>query len=237
MYEFYIDKVRFPVTPSKYQLTINGNNETVTLINGGEINLLKPSGLSEVTFDLRFPWQEGMPYTTYQGGKKGFHSADHYIRRIKKWKTSRKAVKLKILRKIGTEEFEQLSMRVAIEDYEIKEDTEEGFDVIVTLKLKQCPIYGAQKVKVKKKKDDDDKLQITTDTKKRESKDTATSYIVKKGDSLWKIAQKELKNGVRHTELYDLNKDAIEKDAKKNGRKSSSRGRWIYPGLKLKLPK
>lgn len=235
MYRFYIEKVAFPVTPSKYKLTINGNNKTVTLIDGSEINLIKPSGLSEISFDLRLPWLDGMPYADY---KDEFHSADYYITLLKIWKTNKKPVKLKIIRQVDKrKQFEQLSMRVAIEDYEIKEDTEEGFDVIVTLKLKQCPAYGAQKVKVKKKKDDDDKLQITTDKKERAAKDTATSYVVKKDDSLWKIAQKELKNGARHTELYDLNKDAIEKDAKKNGRKSSSRGRWIYPGLKLKLPR
>ena len=37
----------------------------------------------------------------------------------------------------------------------------------------------------------------------------ATTYTVKSGDSLWKIAQKQLGDGTRWREIYDLNKDTI----------------------------
>lgn len=37
----------------------------------------------------------------------------------------------------------------------------------------------------------------------------ATTYTVKSGDSLWKIAQKQLGDGSRWREIYDLNRDTI----------------------------
>ena len=36
-YRLYMDGILFPVTPSKITMKINGKNETVTLINEGEI--------------------------------------------------------------------------------------------------------------------------------------------------------------------------------------------------------
>jgi LysM repeat protein len=44
---------------------------------------------------------------------------------------------------------------------------------------------------------------------KEEPKTEQKTYIVKKGDSLSKIAMKELGNGNRWPEIYELNKDQI----------------------------
>jgi len=49
-------------------------------------------------------------------------------------------------------------------------------------------------------------------------------YVVQKGDSLWKIAEKELGSGHRWQYLYELNKDRI---------KNSNR---LRPGQKLIIP-
>ena len=50
-------------------------------------------------------------------------------------------------------------------------------------------------------------------------------YIVLPGDSLWKIASKQLGSGSRWTEIYELNKDTIKSP------------KLIYVGQVLKLPK
>ena len=41
MYELYIDGVLFPVTPGSLNIKINNKNKTITLINEGEVNLIK----------------------------------------------------------------------------------------------------------------------------------------------------------------------------------------------------
>ena len=53
---------------------------------------------------------------------------------------------------------------------------------------------------------------------------SSDTYTVVSGDSLWKIASKQLGNGNRWTEIYDLNKDTI---------KSPS---VIFVGQILKMP-
>ena len=62
------------------------------------------------------------------------------------------------------------------------------------------------------------------------------NYTIVKGDSLWKIAQKQYGDGSQWKKIYDANKDAIESAAKKYGKKSSDSGKWIYPGVSLIIP-
>ena len=53
----------------------------------------------------------------------------------------------------------------------------------------------------------------------------AKTYTVKSGDSLWRIAQKQLGSGTRWREIYDLNKSTI-----------GSNPNLIYPGQVYNLP-
>ena len=49
----------------------------------------------------------------------------------------------------------------------------------------------------------------STTTRPPAASSTAKTYTVKPGDSLWSIAQKELGNGSRYMEIYNLNKNKI----------------------------
>ncbi len=50
-------------------------------------------------------------------------------------------------------------------------------------------------------------------------------YVIQKGDTLWKIAEKTYGNGAKYTAIVHANKEVI-KDADK-----------IFPGQKIRLPK
>ncbi|VEB23021.1 LysM domain/BON superfamily protein [uncultured Avibacterium sp.] len=50
-------------------------------------------------------------------------------------------------------------------------------------------------------------------------------YVIQKGDTLWKIAEKAYGNGAKYTAIVEANKEVI-KDADK-----------IFPGQKIRLPK
>ena len=52
-----------------------------------------------------------------------------------------------------------------------------------------------------------------------------TFYVIQKGDTLWKIAEKAYGNGAKYTSIVEANKEVI-KDADK-----------IFPGQKIRLPK
>ncbi len=64
----------------------------------------------------------------------------------------------------------------------------------------------------------------------------AKTYTVVSGDSLCKIARKNLGSEASWTKIYDANSEVIEAAAKKYGKSSSDHGHWIYPGTTLTLP-
>lgn len=72
--------------------------------------------------------------------------------------------------------------------------------------------------------------------KERPEPEPAATYTITSGDSLWKIAQKQLGSGSDWQKIYDANKDVIEAAAKKHGKSSSDKGHWIYPGVTLTIP-
>lgn len=114
-------------------------------------------------------------------------------------------------------------------------------DVCVKLKMKEYRPWGTKKLVKKKKKKNTGKSsakkkEVVAVKKTRPAKEKAKSYTVKSGDCLMNIARKQLNDGSKWSRIYELNQSAIEAEAKKHGRKSSSNGHWIYPGTILKLP-
>ena len=239
MYQMYIGKTLFPVTPGKLTMKINGMNKTLTLINEGEVNLIKSPGLTDISTEVLLPTLTEYPFAAYPDG---FHKPKHYLEKLEKWKQKKKPITFKLLRTSpnGKKLLWDTNIPVTIENYEIVEDAEEqGLDVIVKIEMLEYREWGAKKLVIKKSKKKNGKKKTATKKKTRKTKDPAASYTVKKGDCMWAIARKQLGNGNRWKEIYNLNKSTIESWAKKYGHKSAIEGTgcWIFPGEKLKLPK
>lgn len=82
------------------------------------------------------------------------------------------------------------------------------------------------------------KAKKKTTGNRTNNKSTPKSYTIVSGDCLSIIAQKlKKKYGISTSSsaLYQKNKTAIEKAAKKHGFSSSGNGWWIFPGTKLTI--
>lgn len=236
MYYLFFDKILFPIAPEKITTKIAGDNKTITLINQSEVNQIKGMKLTEISFDLLLPNQK-YPFALYKDGV--FHKAKYYLDKLESFKKSKKPFKLKIIRIDGKNKtLFDTSMNVTLEGYQIDEDAEQGTDVKVSsIDLKQYKTYGVTTLKVKKKKTSTNKKVVTKKKTTSVKKKTVTQYEVKKGDTLWFIAKKYLGSGNKYKTIYNVNKDVIEKAAKKHGKAGSANGHWIYPGTKLKITK
>lgn len=151
MYSFYLDKLLLPVAPGSMTIGFSSQNKTINLINEGEINMLKSPGLLEISFDALLP---NMPYP-FAVYKDGFQGADKFIEEINKLKKEKKPFQFIVVRTRpdGTPLF-NTNIKAAIEEYELEEDAEEGFDVKISLKLKQYKAYGSKKIKIEKPPED-----------------------------------------------------------------------------------
>lgn len=160
-----------PVPPSKINMKINGKNKTISLINGGEVNILKDTGLTDINFSCLLP-NNLYPFSNYDnslqaglidyaigevskrsGGRFGnafsFKPAELFLSKLKKSKATKEPMRFIITRMQGS--FNSLfhtNMLVSVENYEIIESADDGTDVIVNLQLKQYRPYGTKNVEV-----------------------------------------------------------------------------------------
>jgi hypothetical protein len=137
-YDIYIDGLILPITPGEITTKVGSNNDTVTLINEGEINILKSPSLTEISFDARFPMRK-FPYSREP------LDFDAYYRHFIRLKTNKKPFQFIVSRRTlkGIPTW-YTDMEMALEDLEVEENADEGDDVIVSFTLKQYRNYGVK---------------------------------------------------------------------------------------------
>lgn len=206
-YELIINNVQFPVAPAQVQISHPNRNKTITLINDTDVNVIKPQGLKEYSFELllprvKYPWAK-YPWVTKENG---FIPAEYYQDLLINLKTQGKVFNFSLRRTLpnGTE-LPDINLDVSLEELSFKEDVANGVDLVAELKLKEFVEYGAKLEHVSTNVRTA-KTQVKVVAKARKSsKEKPKSYVVKKDDTLWKICKKELGNGSRHAEIAKLN--------------------------------
>lgn len=221
-YVFYLDTILLPIAPSKLQLKIANQNKTLTLINEGEINILKKAGLTSIDFDVLLPNVQ-YPFASY---KNGFVGASFYLGEFERLKTDQAPFQFIVTRELplggslyGT------NIKVSLEDYKIKEEAKQGFDVVVSVVLKQYRDFGTKTCNITFA---NTTTQVAVETVRETTNSpeptTTQTYKVVSGDSLWAIAKKYYGNGSKYTVIANANSDKI------------SNPNLIYPGQVLTIP-
>lgn len=220
-YKMYIAGALMPITPSKVKVKINNQNKTLTLISGEEINILKDAKLTDVSFDVVLPQ---VPYPFTNGGAQG---ASYYLSLFESLKKSKTPFQW-ILNRSRPDRAALFysNLTVGMEDYQITDDAKEGFDLTVSVKLKQYRAFGTKTVQLTPAPAPSQPATATVQPAPRptESAPKSSSYTVKSGDCLWNIAKKQLGDGSRWKEIYELNKDKI------------TNPNLIYPNQSLTMP-
>ena len=223
MYKFYIDKVELPITPSKLETKINNKNKTMTLLNDGEINILKAPGLTEVSFDFMIP-QVKYPFSNVD-----LKDADYYLEKLEKLKVNKKPFRFIVLRLTqGNKSLFDTNMNVSLEDYTIKEEASNGIDLVVSVKLKQyknysTKIFQQEQAKVSAATADKKVVFIPAKEERPPSSNQPNNktYTVKSGDCLWNICKQYLGDGSKYPQIAKIN--------------NISNPNLIYPGQVIKL--
>jgi len=213
-YKFILADNILPVTPKEMKIKINNKNKTIDIINLGEANILKMPGLSTIEFEFVAPAFQYPYVTNYQ--PQGFY---YYL--LEKLKVEQKPFIFSILRQMPTGRYTYpSSFNVSLEDYTILETVDEGFDIIFSVVLKQYKEFATQRIQIKESTEG--KKTVEKKQPRETTKEPEKTYTVKKGDTLWNIAKKELGDGTRYKEIAKLN--------------NISNPNKIYPGQVFRLP-
>lgn len=214
MYKFWLGGVLFPVTPAKMYLKIKNQNKTINLINEGEVNLLKNAGLTDVDFELL------IPAVSYNFSAVKAPNMRLYLDTLERLKVNGKPFQF-IVKRTGKGAFDT-NLKVTLEDYEIKEDWNQGRDLLIPIKLKQYRDYGVKIVKIPAKP----KAPIAPPKPVRppDPPPKPRTYTVKSGDTLWYIAASYYGNGAQYPKIFDANRNIL------------SSPHLIFPGQTLVIP-
>lgn len=191
-----------PVLPEEIEISGEGDGETYLITDLGQINVIKAPGLKTIHFESFFPAiQPGGTVPSYVSSSNWGQPAD-YIQLIEDWMNKKKPIRF-IFTSLGL----KINLAVSIEIFNYKEVAGRPGDFEYELELKEYVFYAAKKVTLKTTTT---AAGTTTTTQKEPAKRpderaTAKTVTIKSGDTLIKIAKRELGDGSRWKEIQKLN--------------------------------
>lgn len=136
-----------PITPSKVETTIGNKNKTIILINEGEVNLIKSPGLTSIKTTVTLPHMK-YPFASE------FQPISNYLDYFEQLKQEKEPFQFILSRCTpnGKLLFDS-NISVTLEDYQIIDDARNGFDVDVSISLKQWRDYGTKTISIERPSD------------------------------------------------------------------------------------
>lgn len=212
MYQFWLGEILLPISPSKITISTGSQNETLTLVDGSEINIVRGPKLRVISFEALIPYNN-YPFASYLYGYK---DGDYYREKIEELKNAGNVFQFVITRKRGRNISHYTDIKCVVEEIGVTEASENGFDIILSIKLREYKNFGAKFIT----------SLGSTQTPRQENNapKAEKSYTVLKGDSLWSIAKKHYGDGSKWKTIYNANTSVI------------SNPNVIKPGTKIVIP-
>ena len=205
-------EINIPVLPAKLNVSSPGKNERVTVLELGEVLLLRKKGLRILSWESFFPVSKA-PYTVGQ-----IRDPVSIVQAIQKARDQKSPVRFLIT---GTDL--DCNLRMGIDSFEYEERSGELGDLYYTIKLYEWKDISPKRIVLPEKKEEPAKTQEPERPGKPEQ--TSKTYTVKPGDCLWNIAKKFYGKGSDYTKIYNTNKGKI-----------GSNPNLIYPGQVFTIP-
>ena len=194
-----------PVPPASFSIQSGNQNQTVSVVRRGEINLWGPEQLETVTIESFFPNQ------VYEFCSYGFFPQPwDCVNTIVEWRNSGKPSRL-----IITDYWQgvDINMDVLIESFEkgIKDGSGDVNFYLTLKRYKQINVLEAESIyqPVTKRNSPTATEVISNSSSGSAGKTAGTSYTVKDGDTLWDIAKTSYGSGSDWTKIYEANKDTM----------------------------
>lgn len=189
-------EINIPVLPAKLNVSSPGKNERVTVLELGEVLLLRKKGLRILSWESFFPVSKA-PYTVGQ-----IRDPVSIVQAIQKARDQKSPVRFLIT---GTDL--DCNLRMGIDSFEYEERSGELGDLYYTIKLYEWKDISPKRIALPEKKEEPAKTQEPERPGTPEQ--TSKTYTVKPGDCLWNIAKAIYGKGSDYTKIYNANKGVI----------------------------
>lgn len=189
-------ELNIPVLPERLNVSSPGNNERVTVLELGEVLLLRKKALRIITWESFFPAAEA-PYTTGE-----IKDPVSIIQAIQKARDEETPVRFLIT---GTDL--DCNIRMGIDSFEYEERSGEPGDIYYTIKLYEWKDISPKKLMLSE--DADEPATMLEPERPGAPERTEKTYTVKTGDTLWQIAKETYGKGSDYIKIYEANKAAI----------------------------
>lgn len=189
-----------PVMPDKLTVKRSLDSAEKTVLELGNVNVLKGAKLRQISFSSFFPAQR-IPAVS---ARQAIHEPMWYVRKFRAMMESRRPLRFIML---GADL--DINTLMSVESFEYSESYGAVGDIDYKLTLKEWVDYSPRRVTIRKNK-------AVTGSKKRSGQPQnapsgkAVKYTVKSGDCLWSICQKNYGDGSLYDRLYQANKSTID---------------------------
>ncbi len=204
-------QLRLPVNPIEIQIRCEKNFETVNILNIGEIDFPNGEKVKEITFSSFLPAEYDSSYCRYPD----IPDPQEAMNQLTAWTMGSKPVRLLITDT-------PINVLVQISAHTSMFKGGEPGDIYYDL---TCRTWREVKVRTTAEQFKPVNSAGVAAIPRPDLKPVPKVYVVKPGDSLWKIAKLQLGNGSKYSAIYDANKAVIGPDLNK-----------IIPGMKLVMP-
>lgn len=206
MYYMYLGNMQIPIPPASMRTKINNRNKTIDLLGKGEVNIIKETGLTEISFRFLLP-NSSYPFNQSLLMRSKF--APYYADELESLKVTKQPFQFITVRmKEGGAMINITNIKVTLEEYTIDEDADNGYDFYADVLLKKYVDFGAKRIEVKTDSEGNAQGKVTSE-RPTTGKTIATSAKASPGQTLQQIVKKELGNTNNLFAIAGLNKIAV----------------------------